>query len=270
MLLSSILLLSKRRPLLAARISAHIRTCLLSEFNVWARPLSSLSPAHHTKGTILFLRTLRPDRLIETGQEIVDLSGLTRKHITVPLEHPRWPNPRNAGKHIKLSNHQIGSTSVQFPANTRGFFYYCRGITDLAGSVRFRLCDTASAFESGRDLVRADRPWQPQLVDIVGSVNLRSFIPLLLAEKLVDEKVLVDATQIRVKCMSTKSRFYSFSEPFTLHLNHWSFGSLFITRKSYHAYDFRDLYHERRSRTTIHFPYSGEHLVVHVCTPDLV
>ncbi|KJA23472.1 hypothetical protein HYPSUDRAFT_66378 [Hypholoma sublateritium FD-334 SS-4] len=257
MLSTSIPRILKRKSFQAVHISAHIRICPLSETRIRARSLSSFSPTHHTRRNGLFLFTLRPDRIIQTGQEIVDLSGLTSKFITVPFEHPRWPNPRNPGKNVKLVGRQVGSTTVQFPANTRGFFYYRHGITDLAGSVRFRLCDGAAAFESGRDLVRTDRPWQPQLVDIVGSANLRPFIPLLLAEQLVDEKVLVDAAQIRVQCMSAKSRFYSFSEPFTLPLNLYTFGSLFITRKSWHTHGFRDLYHDRRNGTTIQFPYSG-------------
>ena len=220
--------------------------------------------------TSTLLRTLRPERIVESGQEIFDLSGLTRKSITVPFEHPRWPSPRNAGGIFKLNDRKIGTTYVPFPDNTRGFFYYRHGITDLAGSVRFRLCDSAATFESGHDLARNDSPWQPQLVDIVSSANLRPLIPLLLAEQLVDESVLVDAAQIHIKHMSAKHRFYSFSEPFTLNLNNWTFGSLFITRKSFHAHNFRDLYHERRSGAIIRIPYSGEHPIIYSLIADLL
>ena len=205
-----------------------------------------------------FLRTLRPDHIVESGQEIVDLSGTTRKSITVPFEHPRWPSPFNFGALITLNDYKIGSNYVPFPANTRGFFYYRHGITDLAGGVRFRLCNSAATFESGRDLVRHDRTWQPQLIDIASSPTLRRLIPLLLAEQLVDESVLVDAAQIHIMPMvAPEYRFYSFSQPFNVNVNAWNFRSLFVTRKGFHAYNIRGLYHDRRSRTTIEFPYSG-------------
>ena len=73
--------------------------------------------------TSTFLRTLRPERIVESGQEIFDLTGLTRKSITVSFEHPRWPSPRNAGGIFKLNDRKIGTTYVPFPDNTRGFFY---------------------------------------------------------------------------------------------------------------------------------------------------
>ncbi len=166
-----------------------------------------------TRSDSTFLRTLRPDHIVESGQAIVDLSGLTRKSITVPFEHPRWPSPCKIGAPLITLTQQsrLGRKRKPFPANTRGFFYYRPGITVLAGSVRFRLCDSAATFESGRDLARNDRIWQPQLIDIVSSPTLRRLIPLLLAEQLVDESVLVEMDQFHISPMhAPEYRFYSF------------------------------------------------------------
>ena len=56
----------------------------------------------------------------------------------------------------------------------------------------------------------------------------------------------MDAAEIKIKHMSANiaSIIFRTVYAFTLHLNNWTFGSLFITRKSCHAHNFRYPYLE--------------------------
>ncbi len=178
-----------------------------------ARTFSTSPPARHLG--IITLRTLRPSSFIETGQQIVDLSGRTRKTVKILFDHPRWPSPLGA---IRISNLISNDQVSRFPENTRGFFYYLPRAIELAGGVRFRVCDDAAAFDAGCDLVIRDKPWEAQLVDITRCDVYRSFIPVLLRDKLVDEDLLLDAKKCQ-HAWNTRERFYSLWDPFILQLD---------------------------------------------------
>lgn len=202
------------------------------------------------------LRTLRPNSIAETWQQIVDLSGLTRKCVKVPFDHPRWPSPSQG---IRISNSIFDEQVTRFPDNTRGFFYYRPGVPALAGGVRFRVCDNAAAFDAGCDLMFRGRPWEAQLVDITRCDVYRSFIPVLLAEGLVDEDLLLDAKKSQ-DAWNTRERFYSFSDPFILPLQQKVFTCGFYTRKGCHGHRFPGLCTKDNRRTKYSHPYTGVYL----------
>lgn len=242
----------KRNSFQAARISVHVRISPL--VCTWARSFSLSPPAHHLGVTVL--RTLRPNSIAETWQQIVDLSGLTRKCVKVPFDHPRWPSPSQG---IRISNSIFDEQVTRFPDNTRGFFYYRPGVPALAGGVRFRVCDNAAAFDAGCDLMFRGRPWEAQLVDITRCDVYRSFIPVLLAEGLVDEDLLLDAKKSQ-DAWNTRERFYSFSDPFILPLQQKVFTCGFYTRKGCHGHRFPGLCTKDNRRTKYSHPYTGVYL----------
>lgn len=204
------------------------------------------------------LRTLRPERFAETGQERIDLSGFTMKVVNVAATHPRWPSPIGVRAAITHSKPTVRGSTGRFPDDTRGFFYYHPGARALAGGVRFRLCDSASEFNTGRDLtITVGGPWQVQPVDFTAQSQYRSFIPLLLEENLVDEDLLVDAARLAPSTLGKRYRFYSFSDPFLFDTAKKLYRFSFITRKSCHEHGFSHIFEDMRNHKRF-FPYVGE------------
>ena len=250
MLSFSIYLRWERNLCHAVRRSAHVHSSPATPTR--ARTFSTSPPAHHLG--IITLRTLHPSRFVETQQQVVDLSGLTRKRVKVLFDHPRWPSPLRA---IRISNLISNEQVSRFPENTRGFFYYLSGMPELAGGVRFRICDDAAAFDAGRDLVLRGKPWEAQLVDIIRCDVYRSFIPVLLRDKLVDEDLLLDAKKCQ-HAWNTRDRFYSFSDPFILQLHQRVVTCGFYSRKGCKGHRFPGLCTKDNRRLPECFhPYTG-------------
>ncbi|KJA17104.1 hypothetical protein HYPSUDRAFT_219079 [Hypholoma sublateritium FD-334 SS-4] len=199
------------------------------------------------------LLTLRPERLADTGQEIIDLSGLTMKVVNVSVRHPRWPSPAGVRAAIKPT---VRESTGRFPDGMMGFFYYHPGVPALAGGVRFRLCDSAAGFAAGRDLGGAYGPWQAQPVDLTAQAQYRAFIPLLLEERLVEEDVLVDAAKLTANALGRRYRLYSFSDPFLYDTRKTMYRFTFITRKSCHEHRFAHIFEDTRGYKNV-FPYAG-------------
>ncbi|KJA17117.1 hypothetical protein HYPSUDRAFT_1044507 [Hypholoma sublateritium FD-334 SS-4] len=232
-----------------ARTSAHAR--VLPHTCTWAK-VSTLNVKKKVKAKAI-LRTLRPDRIVETGQEIIDLSGKCAKTVRVPLTHPRWPSALGPRVLLQASADLVRTTKERFPDDTRGFFYYHRGVPALAGGVRFRVCDDAAGFDAGRDLELRSGLWQAQPLDVARVAKFRGFIPLLLQERLVDEDLLADAAKIKAK---KRYRFYSFSDPFLFSAKSDGFRLHFITRKGSNEHRFTNPLEDTRDDKPA-FPYTG-------------
>lgn len=225
-----------------------------------------LNTPEGSKGST-FVSTLDPKRLVSS--DFIDLAGLRSKSfIVAPPSQPRSSRLPRLTRVSSVEIHFIGDgTPVAhrpFPAEAQGFFYVHRPpqVPPIAGTLRFRVTrdPDPSSFESGYDLIGNDHlPWNRPLPSIV-----RGEHPILahqlLADQLVDEETLVEASKIPVNARSVLVS--SVYEPFPLSFHHRG-SKIWVPTKlgSLAPVFFKGMFEERRGEK-VTIPYMGEYMFV--------
>lgn len=200
--------------------------------------------------------TLRPECILSSGQKILDISGLTGKTAVIQGEQDpfflRYTYAFGNGTHSTVRR-------VAAPPNSTGFFYYHRhpDQPEVAGQLRFRVCNDATLFDQGRDLdgTIAGVPWSIRLWQIVK--YWRQISSLLLDERLVDQGLLDDAKRLDLDIRSSVI-LYSLSEPMVLHLDREKTNVAFVTRKNALKICVRRLFVDQASTSPCITPYKGK------------
>ncbi|KAF9475381.1 hypothetical protein BDN70DRAFT_883804 [Pholiota conissans] len=160
--------------------------------------------------------TLRPESIASGRERIYDLSGMT---------HPSfWTSDGKQCRMIYVPRQsRLGISSHRtFPPNTKGYFYYHRsaGCSELAGGIRFRLCEGPEDFERGFDLLTpSGKPWGYPLLELACHSNSEPFLALAQAEGFVQEGTVHAVRELGLQREQYRSLIlYSIAEPFVFDL----------------------------------------------------
>ncbi|KAF9475368.1 hypothetical protein BDN70DRAFT_883789 [Pholiota conissans] len=183
-------------------------------------------PRHRRpKKTNPTISTLRPDIIISRGEQVYDLSGLNGP-VVFAADRKR-KGQQNYGRDK--------TKWLPFPPNTRGYFYYHRspGQSELASSIRFRLCEGPEDFERGCDLLApSGKPWGHTLLELAAHPYLEVFSALVLAEGLVDQEIISDLAKYGSQKEQDRSPFlFTLAEPFFYNLALMKENVRILTRK---------------------------------------
>jgi hypothetical protein len=145
--------------------------------------------------SVFRLRTLRPERLEAVGQEAIDLSGKVKPGVPTLIDGPQlrclYECEYPGGRRIQ----------TPFPEGTKGVFYYYSPAEgpELYAGVRFRICESAAEFESGRDLLGTHGDvWGPKVLELVKHDKLKALLALSRAEQLISEALIADTDKLDI------------------------------------------------------------------------
>ncbi|KJA26689.1 hypothetical protein HYPSUDRAFT_213236 [Hypholoma sublateritium FD-334 SS-4] len=196
--------------------------------------------------------TLRPECILSSGQKILDISGRTGKTAIIDEEDPFFL------RYTYSRDNSSNTRRVVAPPNSTGFFYYHRhpDQPEVAGQLRFRVCDDATRFDQGHDLDGkiAGVPWSIHLWKIVK--HWKQILSLLLDERLADQGLLDDVKRLDPDIRSSIV-LYSLSEPMVLHLDREKINVAFVTRKNVLKILIRRLFVDQASTSPSSTPYTG-------------
>ncbi|KAF9523018.1 hypothetical protein CPB83DRAFT_910965 [Crepidotus variabilis] len=203
----------------STRVSNSNRLCLLYsrpfQFRRRAHGVSSHEPLNSSSINVQskraprpprFIKTLNISKLQESGQSVMDLSGIGKPALS--FDDPTKP---------KLTvwfemNHST------FPADTRGVFYFHRNPTHppLSASIRFRLCDQISDFAQRQDLqFRLGQPWEVPLICLF-SERHKGVRDFLHKEGLVRQGTLDTVERLKFVGQRSFLRHYFLQQPFVV------------------------------------------------------
>ncbi|KAF9475382.1 hypothetical protein BDN70DRAFT_996477 [Pholiota conissans] len=189
-----------------------------------ALPTTNFSRNRRPKKLISTIRTLRPDIIISQEEKVHDLSDITGP-VLFAVDNRR----------CQLYYAPTSKSWLPFPPKTRGYLYYhvSPGHSELAGSIRFRLCESPEDFEGGRDpLAPSGQPWGYTLLELATRPVREVFLPLMLAEGFVDEETISDLAKLRSPQEHHRSPFlFSLAQPFVTNLAFMKANVRILTRK---------------------------------------
>ncbi|KAF8962131.1 hypothetical protein BDZ97DRAFT_1826498 [Flammula alnicola] len=214
--------------------------------------------------------TLRPEKLSEVGQEIIDLSGChtTRFNIFSANQASNGETNLKSGKHIvrnvryRCRDKHRTCIIDPFPEDTRGFLYYYLPADQpaISGEVRFRICDDVTRFDEGRDLLSSiGKPWCIPLHKIIRHKSCEGFSPLLIDDGFLDEDLVDDVKKLSLLYPTGMHRtLYSITQPFILNIGLSTQDLTLFTRKSVAIVRIANLFTDRRGDFKDHrIPYIG-------------
>ncbi|CAA7268993.1 unnamed protein product [Cyclocybe aegerita] len=162
------------------------------------------------------LITLDATKMLSSGQRTHDISG-----YTAPLFKVTQLNPPQK---CKVSYGWVNNREAHFPLGSTGVLYYhtpAPGAPVLSGELRFKLCKDLALFARSPDLQSPDktRPWSLNLYRMVMTPRYKSFIQLLIHDRLVSSTVVDAIVRLpRVICDRASRILYSLEQPFELDL----------------------------------------------------
>ncbi|KAF8960799.1 hypothetical protein BDZ97DRAFT_1921873 [Flammula alnicola] len=203
--------------------------------------------------------TLRPEKMVEKGQEICSLSGIHNARLRA-VNVQGTPHMHVVYRHGYVAEHGLRA----FPPNTRGVFYYHiqPGEPPISGQIRFRICNDLAGFADGHDLLDSDgETWNVPLYYIATYEVLAGFESQLLYDSLVDKELLDDIKKLpQIGTIHPRRYLYSPTQPFVIDLQKQTKKRKFnlITRHSRDPFDAHTLFCQRRDRELGYVsPYAG-------------
>ncbi|KAF9481052.1 hypothetical protein BDN70DRAFT_876788 [Pholiota conissans] len=169
------------------------------------------------KAQIPVLHTLRPDTIVSRREKVHDFSEMAGPLL-------RTANQGKCQLPYVLKHIKTGKAShIPYPSNTRGYLYYHvpQGRSELAGGIRFRLCEGPEDFERGRDLYTpSGQPWGYTLPELATVKRCKPLLALILTERFVDETMIHDLSKLnlRGRYHNKALNIYTLTDPFVFDL----------------------------------------------------
>lgn len=220
-------------------------------------PTQSTSPGDRPQRQRRLL-TLQPNRIIETGQEAYDISGMTYARFSTPTASTK-PVLTRLRYHSRY--HENIQSMLRFPPNTKGYLYYHleKGMPPISGELRLRICDAPSDFDRGYDLFNSDGfgPWSVPLYKLVHWNAYAGIYHLLSQEGLVDADLLSDVQRLPLHKSSTF--LYDIEQPFVADLSHHINSFTLLKRNALVRFAIQVIFGKQRvPALTKVYPYAGE------------
>ncbi|KAF9475369.1 hypothetical protein BDN70DRAFT_883792 [Pholiota conissans] len=182
--------------------------------------------------------TLRPENIASSSEQIWDFSGKAQTSV--------WTSDGRKSSIYYAIKMELGSKlrpRIRFPPNTKGYFYYHASPdhSELAGSIRFRLCEGPKDFDRGHDLLTpSGQPWGYNLLDLAIHPGRKELLALIHAEGLADEETISDLAKLGLPQEHHKKPFlFSLADPFVFDLSASRACVRILTRKKLIRVDFR-------------------------------
>ncbi|KAF8200153.1 hypothetical protein BJ912DRAFT_623021 [Pholiota molesta] len=176
--------------------------------------------------SVFKLRTLCPERLEAVGQEAIDLSGKVEPYVRTLIDGPQlrclYEYEYPGGRRIQ----------TPFPEGTKGVFYYYSPAEgpELYAGVRFRICESAAEFKSGRDLLGTHGDvWGPKVLELVKHNKLKALLALSRADQLISEALIADIDKLDIANKTGRYQVH-LSDSFYLDLAHQKHHLTYVTR----------------------------------------
>ncbi|KAF8893722.1 hypothetical protein CPB84DRAFT_1312848 [Gymnopilus junonius] len=200
------------------------------------------------------IRTLDPKKMTSVGQQVYDLSGR------------EWASFHDAIRKLSTSIQYWGSgkSKTKFPPGTAGVLYYKQpldGEPAISGELRFRVLSDVANFEEGEDLkLQNGDVWHFSLYNIAKSTTWVAIRSKLIAESLVDERVIADLQKLPGMPKGIVNYHYEMGQPFIIDLEHPNISRTFITRSMLYPFRWKcfvDMYRTWQKILEPCPPYTG-------------
>ncbi|KAJ3513807.1 hypothetical protein NLJ89_g2749 [Agrocybe chaxingu] len=196
------------------------------------------------------VKTLKPDLMVGLNQQTSDITGLmnARFHLGDGFSGPPT-----------LLHYSWKTGAIPFPPETNGVLYYYQdpSLPQLAGQVRFRLCEDVARFASGKDLLKEyDEPWNVPLLYTFMGDRLSLLRDKILQEGLITEELYDDVRKVAPSISRMARTIYKLSQPFIVDIQAFKLPLTLATRKSIERIHFDNLFIDVSYVTPVQ-PYTG-------------